>query len=273
VTQPQTSFDAWIGRFTEAEDVVAPRLVAAFQATLAPHLAPCTDGIAPLGLHWCLAPALTQAGDIGTDGLATVGDFMPPVELPRRMWASGKVEFLAPLRIGDHIRRRSSIDAISHRQGRSGPLCFVTVLHEIENERGPVIREDQVIVYRGSGEAPPEPATPPIAKREGDWTVAIDPVLLFRYSALTFNGHRIHYDTPYATDVEGYPGLVVHGPLQATLAGTHKRAPAHFAFRGVRAATGCAPLSVGAEPGDGTSLNLAIHTRDGLQTMQAKAGW
>lgn len=278
MTREKANFDAWTGRSVEAEDQVAPRLVAAFRASLAPHLAPCADGLAPLGLHWCLAPALTLAADIGADGLAAVGDVMPPpVDLPRRMWASGKVEFLAPLRVGDHVRRRSSVHDISHKTGRSGPLCFVTVLHEIDTVRGPAIREHQVIVYRGAGEAPPESVAPPPVRRAGDWTVPIDPVLLFRYSALTFNGHRIHYDAPYATETEGYPGLVVHGPLQATLllnlAGARKGPPARFAFRGVRAATGCRPLHVSAVPEAGGSMNLAIHAGDGGLTMQASAEW
>ena len=275
MTIPRDNLDDWIGRAIEAEDSATPRLVAAFHATLAPYVAPLEDGIVPLGIHWCLAPDLVETRLLSTDGLPAVGSFMPPVELPRRMWASGLVEFLAPLREGDHVRRRSTIHDINRKDGRSGPLCFVTVMHELENALGPVIRELQVIVYRGAGEAPSEPATVPVTMREADWTIAIDPVLLFRYSALTFNGHRIHYDTPYAVENENYPGLVVHGPLQATLllnlAAAKKGPPVNFSFRALRAATGCHPLHASAEFGDGNSISLAMHTQNGMQTMQAEA--
>jgi 3-methylfumaryl-CoA hydratase len=212
----------WIGRSEEASDLVTPRLAESFAATFAPHLAPCPAGEAPLALHWCLAPPIAPMAALGEDGHAAKGEFLPPVALPRRMWAGGRIETLAPLRIGEEVTRRSRIADVALKQGRSGPLCFVAVEHELVTPRGVALRERHDIVYREAakpgGAPPPEPAAP-AEPRPADlaWTVEASPVLLFRYSALTFNGHRIHYDQPYVTGVEGYAGLVVHGPIQATL--------------------------------------------------------
>jgi 3-methylfumaryl-CoA hydratase len=217
---------SWIGKSEEASDLIPPRLVASFEATFSPHLAPYPQGEAPLALHWCLAPPMAPMAALGQDGHAAKGEFLPPVDLPRRMWAGGRVETIAPLRTGDAVTRRSTIGDVSYKQGRSGPLCFVAVHHEFVTPRGLALRERHDIVYREAArpggepikpgsETPPAPAEP----RPADlvWTVEASPVLLFRYSAITFNGHRIHYDHPYATGVEGYAGLVVHGPIQATL--------------------------------------------------------
>lgn len=214
-------FKAWIGRSEEASDLITPRLVASFEATFAPHLAPHEQGEAPLALHWCLAPPVAPVAALGQDGHAAKGEFLPPVPLPRRMWAGGRIETLAPLRTGDAVTRRSVISDVSYKEGRSGPLCFVGVQHEFVTPRGVALRERHNIVYREAakpgGETPAAPA--PAEPRPADlaWSVEASPVLLFRYSALSFNGHRIHYDHPYATGVEGYAGLVVHGPIQATL--------------------------------------------------------
>ena len=206
----------WIGRTREVEDLVTPRLVAEYRATLAPHLAPVPEGEAPLALHWCLAPETPPADTLGPDGHAAKGGFLPPVPLPRRMWAGGEVEILGPLRLGDRVARRETVSDVAVKEGRTGTLCFVTVRHEYLTERGPAIRERQDIVYREAsrpGEALPAPRMAP-AEAEAAWSVEANPVLLFRYSAMTFNGHRFHYDHPYATGVEGYAGLVVHGPMQ-----------------------------------------------------------
>ena len=230
----------WIGRTREVEDMVTPRLVAEYRATLAPHLAPVGSGEAPLALHWCLGPETPAADSLGPDGHAAKGGFLPPVPLPRRMWAGGEVETLAPLRIGDRVVRRETVADVAVKVGRTGTLCFVTVRHDYETERGLAIRDRQDIVYREAsrpGDAAPA-SKPAPAEDDAAWSVEADPVLLFRYSAMTFNGHRFHYDQPYATQVEGYAGLVVHGPMQASLllnlaAARLGRVPARFRYRGV----------------------------------------
>ncbi len=213
--------NSWIGKTEEASDLVTPRLVASFEATFAPHLAPHAEGEAPLALHWCLAPPISPMAALGKDGHAAKGEFLPPVPLPRRMWAGGTIETIAPLRSGDEVTRRSTIGDVAYKEGRSGPLCFVAIDHEIVTPRGLALRERHNIVYREAARPGAEQASPaaPVEPRPADltWTVEASPVLLFRYSALTFNGHRIHYDQPYVTGVEGYAGLVVHGPIQATL--------------------------------------------------------
>ncbi|MGY2049336.1 FAS1-like dehydratase domain-containing protein [Methylobacterium sp. JK268] len=232
----------WIGRSRIVEDVVTPRLAAEYRATFAPHLAPVGEGEAPLALHWCLAPETPAAETLGPDGHAAKGGFLPPVPLPRRMWAGGEIEILQPLRLGDRVARRETVADVAAKEGRTGTLCFVTVRHAYETARGLAIRERQDIVYREAARPgapaaapPPAPESPPA---EAAWTVPATPVLLFRYSAMTFNGHRFHYDHPYATQVEGYPGLVVHGPLQASLllnlaAVLLGRVPERFRYRGV----------------------------------------
>ncbi|MGX1741347.1 FAS1-like dehydratase domain-containing protein [Bosea sp. NPDC055353] len=212
----------WTGRTEEAQDIVTPRLVQSFAATFGRHLAPHHPGEAPLALHWCLAPPISDIGACGPDGHAAKGEFLPPVPLPRRMWAGGRIETLSPLREGDRVIRHSRIGEISYKEGRSGPLCFVAVHHDYATERGVALRERHDIVYREAAEPGASAAGAPGPAAAGEpadliWEVEASPLLLFRYSALTFNGHRIHYDFPYATGTEGYAGLVVHGPIQATL--------------------------------------------------------
>ncbi len=216
------SFDnlqAWIGRTETQADVAAEAPLAALAATL-DHLDPPwrPDEVPPLG-HWLYFLPRTPQRDIGPDGHAKRGGFLPPVDLPRRMWAGGEFQFLAPVPIGAPLTRRSAIGSIEHKQGRSGDMIFVRVEHDVSAGAMPAIREVHNIVYR---EAPkPGEATPPPEKAasaaEFYRQIVPDPVLLFRYSALTFNGHRIHYDRRYCEEVEGYPGLIVHGPLTATL--------------------------------------------------------
>ena len=210
----------WIGRTEEASDLVTPRLIASYAATFAPHLAPCPAGDAPLALHWCLAPPIAPMSALGADGHPAKGEFLPPVPLPRRMWAGGSIETLAPLRAGDLVTRQSRIGDVSAKDGRTGPLCFIAVDHEISTPRGLALRERHNIVYREASSPPavaPVPAAADPQPADLTWEVEAGAVLLFRYSALTFNGHRIHYDLPYVTGEEGYEGLVVHGPIQATL--------------------------------------------------------
>ncbi len=232
---------SWIGRTGEATDIVTPRLADEFLATFAPNVKANADA-APLGVHWCLSPAIAPAMELEHDGHAPKGGFLPPVSLPRRMWAGGEVEMRGPLRVGDTVVRRSRIEDVSAKIGRSGALCFVTVRHEYDAGRGVVISERQDIVYREAAApgAVPVAAPAPVKQEAADlsWQVSADPVLLFRYSAITFNGHRIHYDLPYATGEEGYAGLVVHGPVQATLllnmaARLGGQMPARFSYRGL----------------------------------------
>jgi 3-methylfumaryl-CoA hydratase len=241
---------SWIGRTEEASDLVTPRLVASYEATFAPHLAPYQQGEAPLALHWCLAPPIAPMAVLGEDGHPAKGGFLPPIPLPRRMWAGGTIETIAPLRTGDEVIRRSRIADIAYKEGRSGPLCFVAVDHELFAERGIALRERHNIVYREAAQPGAEPPasmpSAPAEPRAADltWTIEATPVLLFRYSALTFNGHRIHYDGAYVTGVEGYAGLVVHGPIQATLimniiATLSGGEPIRLAYRGL------APLIAG----------------------------
>ena len=251
---------AWIGRATQAEDDVTQRLVDGYRATFEPHLAPVGAEEAPLGCHWCLAPAIAPMAELGADGHPAKGLLLPPVKLPRRMWAGGEIETFAPLRIGDRVVRKTTIADIALKRGRSGPLCFVTIDNELSTARGIVIRERQDIVYReaASPDARPAPAAPQPPERRAthSWTVDPTPVMLFRYSALTFNGHRIHYDHPYATGVEGYSGLVVHGPLQATLlfnlaAVIGGRVPARFSYRALAPLTGNQTFNVRGRGSDG----------------------
>ncbi|MGX5849182.1 FAS1-like dehydratase domain-containing protein [Mesorhizobium sp. PL10] len=270
----------WVGRTREVEDIVTPRLRASFEATLGPHAVRLDD--APPGLHWCLTPDNADARELGPDGHPAKGGFLPPVPLPRRMWASSDTRFLAPIRNGDIIRHRSTISAIEDKQGRSGRLIFVTVRHEFANADGLVIEEDQSIVYRGAedGAAAPAPAQPagPRLATSHERIVDVDPVLLFRYSALTFNAHRIHYDAPYATRVEHYAGLVIHGPLQATLlmnfaAIIAGKPPRRFSFRGVRPAIGPQTLLLSGTPHGRDEMEMDVRASDGQVTVKATAQW
>ena len=210
----------WIGRTEEAADLVSAAPLRGLAALLdRPSPAPEAGAEVPPGGHWLyFLPSAPQA-EIGPDGHPVRGGFLPPVALPRRMWAGSRLEFVAPLRVGETVRRVSTIRDVTVKEGKSGTLVFVVVRHEVSGPAGPALIEDQDIVYRDA----PSAATPPRPKPALDgaamWrrTVRPDSVMLFRYSALTFNGHRIHYDRGYATEEEGYPGLVVHGPLIATL--------------------------------------------------------
>jgi 3-methylfumaryl-CoA hydratase len=271
----------WIGRTEEASDVVSPRLVHGLRATFDRDADIAPGAPAPPAIHWCLAPPIVQESELGPDGHAARGGFLPPVPLPRRMWAGGALEFSDVLRVGDRVTRRSRIAEVQAKQGRSGALCFVTVAHDYATERGLAIAERQDIVYRGpepratDGAGGSEPSRP-----EPRWrhTLTADAVMLFRYSALTFNGHRIHYDRAYCRDVEGYPGLVVHGPLQATLlielaAGARGDVvPRRFEFRAVRPLFDGTAFTVNAVE-DGAALSLWVADDRRRATMTATARW
>ena len=273
----------WIGRTETASDVATAAPCAALAATLdRPADRPAVGTPLPALWHWLYFLPIARQSDIGPDGHPKRGSFLPPVQLPRRMWAGSQFSFHKPLRIGDAITRVSTIDNVTEKSGRSGPLVFVRVHHAInrQGDADPAITEFHDIVYRdapkpGDATAPPKPAPGSAA-----WERECDPdaVLLFRYSALTFNGHRIHYDRRYVTDVEGYPGLVVHGPLIATLLLDllRERRPdvdvASFEFRALRPTFDTAPFYVCASPEpDGRTFHLWARDHDGWLTMDAVA--
>lgn len=275
----------WIGREEHASDVVAPRLVRSLRATLdqAPG-DPQGGEPAPLAVHWCLAPAIAAAGGLGPDGHPARGGFLPPVPLPRRMWAGSTLHFADDLRVGDVVERISRIADVTLKEGRTGRLCFVSVDHEFSTPRGVALRERQNIVYRdldrreGASAPAATPATKETTKPTWQKQVPGDPVFLFRYSALTFNGHRIHYDRSYCIEEEGYPGLIVHGPLQATLllmlaASTRSGVtPKKFEFRGVNPLFDGSDFTLNAvAAGDGVDLWVA--NAHGQTTMQGQASW
>jgi len=234
------AYEEYLGATETREDRLDARLVEGLAATLG--IAQPQGAIPPLW-HWMLFQDWRMPDQLGEDGHPRRGGFLPPVhDLPRRMWAGGRLSFTDnALRVGDGVSRTSTIAKISEKEGASGRLVFVTVRHAIANDRGPVLTEEHDIVYRGADGAAVKPAAPapawPDAARA---TITPDALMLFRYSALTGNGHRIHYDRPYVTGVEGYPGLIVHGPLQATLLAAHALAQApgrrlaRFSFRGLR---------------------------------------
>ncbi len=236
------SYQDYVGRSETREDRLDPRLVAGMAAALGRSVP--ADGTLPPLWHWMLFQDWKPPQELGPDGHPRRGGFLPPVhELPRRMWAGGRLEFGGtPLRVDDQVRRVSTILKVEEKTGGSGRLVFVTVRHEISGPRGLALTEEHDIVYRGTEGAAVRPAEPaPALPGAFTATLVPDAVLLFRYSALTGNGHRIHYDYPYVTQVEGYPGLVVHGPLQATLLAHHllDHAPAgsriqSLSFRGRR---------------------------------------
>jgi len=272
----------WVGKTETATDTITATPYAALSATLDrdPGQAPAGTPLPPLW-HWLYFLPLYRQSEVGPDGHAQRGGFLPPVPLPRRMWAASQLEFNRPLRVGDAIRRVSTITDVSEKSGRTGALVFVKVRHEIwaNDEASPAIVEFHDIVFR---EAPKDvDVSPPrVAPAQSRWQrrVVPDAVLLFRYSALTFNAHRIHYDRKYVTGVEGYPGLVVHGPLIATLLldllreklpdATVRR----YEFRAVRPLFDTNAFDVCGEPArDGRSVRLWAKDHEGSLAMDATA--
>jgi 3-methylfumaryl-CoA hydratase len=256
-------FSAWVGRSEKASDVLEPARSNALRAALGDTAALAAGDPLPLLHHWLYFWNVQPPQGLGTDGHPAKGGFLPPVPLPRRMWAGGRLKFVKPLVLGERADKLSTILKVEAKSGKSGSLVFVTVEHRLSGEQGLAIVEEQDLVYReaaapGSIPAPSGDATPPSAPWQHQ--VVPDPVLLFRYSALTMNGHRIHYDRPYAMDEEAYPGLVVHGPLQATLLADLavrqlKKPLATFDFRGMSPAFEGTLLHVCGEPTDaGASL-------------------
>jgi 3-methylfumaryl-CoA hydratase len=268
----------WIGREQEKSDTITPRLAESYNAIFNADSDIRSGDIAPVGIQWCLAPDIAPMDALGPDGHPARGGFLPPVPFPRRMWAGGRLVFSGSFRIGDDVSRRSVIEDVVLKTGRSGSLIFVTVRHEYSAGRGLILTERQDIVYREqeakpSGAAPAGTETLPAADRTE--VIAATPPLLFRYSAITFNGHRIHYDLDYVTKEEGYPGLIFHGPLQASyllrmatdLGGA---LPKEFSFRSVRPLFAGGQIAVNARQTD-TEMSLWIADQAGQATMNATA--
>ena len=248
------SLDAWIGASQICDDPLAAFPAQALAALLG-HAAVAPPTL-PLPWHWLYAIMPPDAGATGIDGHPARGGFLPPVALPRRMWAGSDIVLTRTLMLGKPARRTSTISAINHKHGRSGALVFVIVDHVWTQGRESCLTERQTIVYRdaaapGSSDPETPPAAPSdIAPPTLRATLSPDPIMLFRYSALTYNSHRIHYDLPYAMAEEGYPGLVVHGPLLATLLLNAAvplmdgRALARFSFRAERPAFAGMPVQL-----------------------------
>jgi 3-methylfumaryl-CoA hydratase len=277
---------SWIDKSETQADEITPQLVRAYRATVFDEDAPSARGErVPQGLHWCVTPHTVAMHQLGADGHPARGGFLPPVPLPRRMWAGSRVRFLDDLRVGDEVVRRSTVKDVTVKEGRSGTLCFVVVRHEFSSPRGAAVEEEQDIVYREAQSelsiqtAADVPAAPVIEPGEFHRLLEVSPPLLFRYSALTFNGHRIHYDRRYATEVEHYGGLVVHGPLQAALllalaATMRSEAPcAEFAFRGVRPLLDTEPCVVNGAWAGPDKAELWTGPQRAAPNLQATAIW
>ncbi|MDB5904790.1 MAG: hypothetical protein JWM26_3668 [Betaproteobacteria bacterium] len=233
----------------------------------------------PIGWQSILFPRVVRHSQIGADGHPQRGDFLPPVPLPRRMFAGKRTTIHAPLLVGDEVRRESTIQSVTPKTGRSGQMVFVTVKTEMHSPRGLAITEEQDIVYREEPDPNAPPPAPQRAPGKAVWQrdVTPDPVLLFRYSALTFNGHRIHYDHPYVTKEEGYPNLVMNGGLTTLLVYELARANAatplrYLASRNVRPLFVDRTFSVCAEPAeDGKSAKLWVVDDEGALALSADA--
>jgi 3-methylfumaryl-CoA hydratase len=270
----------WVGREETREDVVTAAPLVALSALLdRDDPAPRAGDAAPPLAHWLYFLPRHRQSEAGPDGHAARGEFLPPVPLPRRMWAGSRLAFHRPLVVGAAVSRLSRITSVKPKEGRSGPLVFVTVRHEVSDGEGLVLSDEHDIVYRGEAGAAALPVPAPAGEA---WRRVIrpDPLLLFRYSAVTFNGHRIHYDHPYATRVEGYPGLVVHGPLVATLLVDllRREAPSatlrSYTFRALRPLFDTADFTLcGAPDASGRSARLWTRDSEDAVTMEATAGW
>jgi len=261
----------WLGKKTTSVAPVTLWPFAALSATLDRDDPPpkAGDALPPLW-HWLYFLPVERQSELDRDGHARRGGFLPPVPLARRMWAGGRIDFLQAIRCGEELTRISRIAGVNQKLGRSGPLVFVTVRHEISNAGGIAVIEEHDIVYRDR----PANSDPARASQPGPaaplWrrTIRPDDVLLFRYSALTFNAHRIHYDRRYATEEEGYPGLVVHGPLIATLLADliRRNLPeaslSRFSFRAQSPLFDVEPFTICGEPDPG-GKSVSLWAADG----------
>ncbi len=268
---------SWIGKTRSAQDTITPRLASSLAAILDEPIDFKEGDLAPVGIQWCLSPDIAPMSRLGPDGHPARGGFLPPVPLPRRMWAGGRLRFHAAFRVGDTIERRSVVRSVDAKEGRSGALCFVTVAHEYHGAASLLLSEEHDIVYRDI--APTVSPSVPVEPLRGDIRAEVEtnPVLLARYSAVTFNGHRIHYDRDYTRDVELYPGLVVHGPLQATwlLRLARKELggalPETFDFRGRSPLFDGQTVSMNGRREDGGKLDLWVSSEADHVTLEASA--
>ncbi|MFM0556026.1 MaoC family dehydratase N-terminal domain-containing protein [Paraburkholderia sediminicola] len=269
--------DDWLDKQEVLKDDITAFPLKAMAATL--DREENGDSVPPLW-HWLYFLPVAPMSEVSPDGHPKRGGFLPPVPLPRRMWAGGRLTFHAPLKVGEHATRTSTIANIEDKTGRSGRLVFVTVQHTIEAGGELKLEEEHDIVYRDAPQEGARPPQPQLAPEGETWRRAIDAdaVMLFRYSALTFNGHRIHYDYPYVTEVEGYPGLIVHGPLIATLLVDLVRREQpnatlqSFAFKAVRPTFAGQAFTVCGKPSsDGKLIELWAKDHEGYLTMRATA--
>lgn len=274
----QVNLTAWAGKQDMSSGSIDSTMAAMLAATLDHGDAPRVGDVLPQLWHWCAILPTVPNDALAKDGHPALGGFLPPVPLERRMWAGGALTFHGPLHVGEVITRHSTIATVSEKTGATGQMVFVTVDHEVHGENGLAITERQDIVYLAIPDSFTPPRKQPLPEGEAyAEDVRVNEALLFRYSACTFNAHRIHFDLPYAQQVENYPGLVVHGPLQATrlIAGaarTKGRAPDGFTFRGVHPLFHDDGLHLRGAWEDGT-LRLWAGTSLGHQTMQASATW
>jgi 3-methylfumaryl-CoA hydratase len=271
----------WVGRTETALDTVSPTPARALRATLGgePASAFTPGAQLPHLWTWLYFLPLAPMSEVGPDGHPKRGGFVPPIDLPRRMWAGSRCVFKGPVRIGDEIQKTSTIVKVSEKAGHAGALVFVTVRHEVSAMRNLAVIEEQDLVYMNIPARWQPPAATPLPPFAWSEPVDIDPVFLFRFSAVTFNSHRIHYDRTYATDIEKYPGLVVHGPAQAVLlfdAATRRhpgRTPASFTFRGIRPLFDFDKVSVHGAPRPDGGIDLFTANAEGAIGMQASLAW
>ena len=271
----------WVGRTEVATDRVSETPARALAATFdRPDLAGLGSGeVLPAVWIWLYFLPVVPSAGIGPDGHPRRGGFLPPVPLARRMWAGSRCTFHAPIRIGDALERTSTIAKVAEKVRAAGEMVFVTVRHTITRDGTPLMEEEQDLVFLAIPDRFSPPAPTPLPACDWSEPIPIDPVRLFRFSALTFNAHRIHYDRTYTMDVERYPGLVVHGPLQAALlfdaASRHapEREPAAFAFRGVRPLFDFDTISVNGRARGGDGIDLYTANGEGAVGMQATLDW
>ncbi len=278
-----TDLSQWIGRQETVLDEITATPVKAMDATFDYPARDVSAGTPlPALWHWLYFLPLYRQSILSVDGHPVKGGFLPPVPLPRRMWAGSQLEFHSPIAVGDKVSRTSTIADVSEKSGRTGKLVFVKVKHELycNGARAPAITEFHDIVYREAQNSSDLPPPPTAAQKDATWRrgIVADEAFLFRYSALTFNGHRIHYDRRYVTEVEGYPGLIVHGPLIATLLLDllRRQQPGAilktFRFKAIRPTFDLNPFSVQGEPSaDGKSVHLWASDHEGWLTMDATA--
>lgn len=274
----------WIGRTEERWGCLTPELAGMLSAAVSHPLSLPRDtrrgALLPRLWHWAAFPEFVPLAQLAEDGHPKLGDFLPPLAFKRRMWAAGSLSFHGSLRVGERLRRKSVIKSVTPKTGGTGDMVFVTVTHQVEGETGSFLEEEQDIVYLHIPESfTPPRRTPELESPDFDETVEINEARLFRFSAATYNAHRIHYDLPYAREVEKYPALVTHGPMQAIMlmeaAKRHTGVPPkRFSFRGVHPMFHTHDLRLQGRlaPG-GRSMDLGTATPEGYLGMVATAEW